>query len=364
MVDWLRFGADMEDLATQTLRTGKRVTGLSRPTVIQPYRGFVADGIAHVRARAMEQPIFDVQPGGLRIDATLAANLLRWVVLDIAGLKVSVTVAGNTVTTHSNADGFIVAKVPVEDIEPGWHEVLFHAEDQGREVTARGRVVLPDNSSKVGFITDIDDTILVTGMTEGLKAVQRTLLRDAYGRQPVPGTPSLYRGLARGTNPKHPESTFFYVSSGPWNLYDMLTQFLGVRGFPRGPIFLTDWRPGSPPSDSEGKLESNHKRARIRRILDAYPKLKFVLIGDSGERDEQIYSEFLESDPTRIRAAIIRDVTVEDAEVPDQGSSKTRKKSGLIRVRDSIQMAQVAHDLGLIDELTVEEVKAEIDARV
>ena len=140
--------------------------------VIQPYRGFVADGIAHVRARAMEKPIFDVKPGGLRLDATLAANLLRWVVLDVAGLKVSVTVAGNTVTTHSNADGFIVAKVPVEDIEPGRHEVLFHAEDQGREVTARGRVVLPDNSSKAGFGTDIDDTILVTEMTEGLKATQ------------------------------------------------------------------------------------------------------------------------------------------------------------------------------------------------
>ena len=39
MVDWLRFGADMEDLATQTLRTGKQVTGLLGPTVIQPYRG-------------------------------------------------------------------------------------------------------------------------------------------------------------------------------------------------------------------------------------------------------------------------------------------------------------------------------------
>ncbi len=354
----------MEDLATQTLRTGKRVTGLSRPTVIQPYQGFIADGVAHIRARAMEKPIFDIQPGGLRIDATLAANLLRWVVLDIAGLKVSVTVAGNTVTTHSNADGFIVAKVPVKDIEPGWHEVLFHAEDQGREVTARGRAVLPDSSSKVGFITDIDDTVLVTGMTEGLKATRRTLLRDAYGRQPVPGTPSLYRGLARGTNPKRPESTFFYVSSGPWNLYDMLTQFLGVRGFPRGPIFLTDWRPGSPPNDAEGKIESNHKRARIRRILDAYPKLDFVFIGDSGERDEQIYREFLESDPERIRVAFIRDVATDGFEATGESDSPDQDQPGLIRVRDSIQLAQAAHGLGLIDELTVEEVTAEIDARV
>ena len=93
MVDWLRFGADMEDLATQSLRTGKRVTGLLGPTIIQPYRGFVADGIANVRARVMEKPVFDTQPG-LRIDATLAGNLLRWVVLDMAGVEVTVTVAG------------------------------------------------------------------------------------------------------------------------------------------------------------------------------------------------------------------------------------------------------------------------------
>ena len=85
MVDWLRFGADMEDLATQTLRTGKQVTGLLGPTVIQPYRGFVENGIANVRARIMEQPVFDSEPGGLRIDATLAANLLRWIVLLVSG---------------------------------------------------------------------------------------------------------------------------------------------------------------------------------------------------------------------------------------------------------------------------------------
>lgn len=363
MVDWLRFGADMEDLATQTLRTGKRVTGLLRPTVIQPYRGFVADGVAHVRARVMEQPVFDAEPGGLRVDATLAANLLRWVVLDIAGCEVTVTVAGNSVTVNSNENGFVIAKVPVDDMKPGWHEVRFSAVDEGQEVTAVGRVVLPDPASRVGYITDIDDTILSTGMTEGLKALQRTLLRDAQGRKPVPGTPSLYRGLARGADGNRPESTFFYVSSGPWNLYDMLIQFLGVRGFPRGPLFMTDWRPGFPTNDDEGKVESHHKQDRIRRILDAYPDLTFVLIGDSGERDREIYRQFLESDPDRIQVALIRDVYAKRDDAPeDDGSGPSHPK--LITVRDSIEMAEIVQEMGLIDELTVEEVKTEIDARL
>ncbi len=364
MVDWLQFGADMEDLATQTLRTGKRATGLLRPTVIQPYRGFVADGVAHVRARVMEEPVYDAAPRGLRIDATLAANLLRWIVLDIAGVEVKVTVEGHSVTATSNADGFVIAKVPVGDIEPGWHEVHFSAVDRGNEVTARGRVVLPDPASEIGIITDIDDTILATGITEGLKAVQRTLFRDAYGRKPVPGTPSFYRGLARGANGNRPESTCFYVSAGPWNLYDMLTQFLGVRGFPRGPMFLLDWRPSAPVGDADNKLESHHKRARIRRILDAYPDLEFVLIGDSGERDPKVYQEFLDSDPDRIKVVLIRDVSAKPSDFDEKVSRDQIDTSKLVVVRDSVEMAKVAHALGLIDELTVEEVMTEIDARV
>lgn len=364
MVDWLRFGADMEDLATQALRTGKRVTGLLGPTVIQPYRGFVADGIAHTRARVMEKPIFDDVPGGLRIDATLAANLLRWVVLDIAGIEVTVTVGDHSVTVNSDENGFVTAKIPVGDIEPGWHSVHYSANDQGREVTARGRVVLPDAASQVGFITDIDDTILATGITEGMKAVQRTLLRDAYGRKPVPGTPSLYRGLARGTDSARPESTFFYVSAGPWNLYDMHAQFLGIRGFPRGPIFLKDWRPGFPSINDDAKQESSYKHARIRRILDAYPDLDFVLLGDSGEHDVQVYQDFLKSDPDRIRVAFIRDVTarkpIVDAEDPQDLPDTSRP----VVVRDSIELAKIARRLGLIDSLTVDEVITEIDARV
>ena len=369
MVDWLRFGADMEDLATQTLRTGKQVTGLLRPTVIQPYRGFVANGVANIRARVMEQPVFDATPKGLRIDATLAANLLRWVVLDIAGLEVTVTLGDRSTTVNSDENGFVIAKIPIEGkMQPGWHEVRFSAQDRGEEITASGRVVVPDPRSRIGFISDIDDTILTTGMTDGLKALQRTLLRDAGGRKPVPGTPSLYRGLARGAKGNRSESTFFYVSSGPWNLYDMLIQFLGVRGFPRGPIFLTDWRPGAPLSEEEQaqgeKLSVRHKRARIRRILDSYPDLTFVLLGDSGEHDPQVYQEFLESDPDRIKVALIRDVWAEPTELDDDSLKETLATSGLVTVRNSLEMARVVQQLGLIDEFTVDEVRTEIDARL
>ncbi len=367
MVDWVRLGADMEELATQTMRGAKRVTGMLRPMTIQPYRGFVVDGVANIRARVREEQRFEDAGEALRIDATLAANLLRWVVLDMPGVDVEITVGGNTVTATSNPDGFVIAKVPLPDAEPGWHTVTFRAADaDGSLVIAQGRVVVPDPSSQIAVISDIDDTILRTGMTEGLKAVQRTLLRDAHGRRAIPGTPSLYRGLARGTG-RRPEAMFFYVSSTPWNLYDMLVQFLALRGFPRGPLFLTDWRPGKQVEGGEEDMQyRGHKRARIRRLLDAYPELRFVLIGDSGEHDREIYAEFLRSDPDRIVAVFIREVRPTLAIGPrsnSDGSTPEVGEDGVMLCSDALQMAQAALGLGLVDDLTLEEVRIELGAR-
>jgi phosphatidate phosphatase APP1 len=153
------------------------------------------------------------------------------------------------------------------------------------------------------------------------------------------------------------------VSSSPWNLYDMLIQFLALRGFPRGPLFLTDWRPG-PLESGEGRENPGHKRARIRRILDAYPELVFVLIGDDGEADQQIYQEFLRSDPDRIQVAMVRSVD-------GAASRRARKVDGLpaqprkvLTCSDAEHMARLARHLDLTDDLTVDEVRTEMGARL
>jgi phosphatidate phosphatase APP1 len=363
MVDWVRLGADAEELATNALRGGKRLGGVLRPMMIQPYRGFVADGVAHVRARVLEKPRFEAAADGLRIDASIYANLMRWVVLDMPGVEVTVSMGAASTVATSDSDGFVVARLPVGGLDPGWHAVSFAATDQeGRPVSAAGRVVQPDPASQLAVISDIDDTILRTGMTEGLRSIRRTLLRDAHGRKPIPGTPSLYRGLARGMGGR-PESTFFYVSSSPWNLYDMLVQFLQMRGFPRGPLFLTDWRPG-PLSSGAGTENPGHKRARIRRLIDSYPELTFLLIGDDGEADPVIYQEFLRSDRDRVRAALVRSVTGEAGRRARRVNRVPPNPNKTLTCSDAEHMARVAHRLGLVDELTVEEVQTEMGARL
>ncbi len=357
-IDWLRVGADAEQLATRILQESQRRIGVQRPMTVRPYRGFVADGVAHVRARVQDEPRFEAAAESLSIDSTLAANLLRWVVLDRPGVTVDVSMRDVAQTAVSDQDGFVTVRLPVGDVEPGWHPVDLVAHDGEREVRAQGRVVQPDPASQIAVISDIDDTILRTGMTEGLRSIRRTLLRDAHGRKPIPGTPSLYRGLARGLG-RRPESTFFYVSAAPWNLYEVLTQFLAIRGFPRGPLFLTDWRPG--PGARGGIGKAGHKRARIRRLVDAYPDLRFLLLGDDGEADPQVYEQFLSSDPDRVVAALVRSVHGHATTLPP---GLPPEPHAVITSPDALHMAQVAERLGLIDGLTVEEVQTEMGARL
>jgi phosphatidate phosphatase APP1 len=117
---------------------------------------------------------------------------------------------------------------------------------------------------------------------------------------------ALQRGVeGRGYNP------IFYVSSSPWNIYDVLEDFLNVHGVPPGPLFLKDWSLGV-----LGK-HTDHKLGIIRKLLRTYPELPFVLIGDSGEQDPEIYHQAVREHPGRVRAIYIRDVTTggRDAEV-------------------------------------------------
>lgn len=363
MVDWVRLGADAEELATKALQSSKQVTGLLRPMSIRPYRGYVAHGVAYVRARVLEQPFLESAAEGLSLDAMLTANLMRWVVLDLPGVDVNVSMGEVSVTGRTNKDGFMTARLPVGDLEPGWHAVNYTAYDPqtGAPITSVGRVVRPDPAAKLAVITDIDDTILRTGMTEGLKSIQRTLLRDAHGRKPIAGMPSLYRGLARGQG-GHAEATFFYVSASPWNLYDMLVQFLAIRGFPRGPLFLTDWGPTDRYLHRSGSM---HKKHTIGRLMHAYPHTPFLLVGDTGQGDFDAYTDAARHFPGQVALIVL--LPVGDKENEEQ----LRERAAALRDEEDIpvhvvatvlEAAQLTFDAGLCDDLTLEEVQTELGA--
>jgi phosphatidate phosphatase APP1 len=128
------------------------------------------------------------------------------------------------------------------------------------------------------------------------------LLENALTRLPFPGVAAFYRALERGATGAE-ANPIFYVSSSPWNLYDMIDGFLAAQKIPPGPLLLRDWDLGR-----LNERHARHKGAVIREIFDTYPELPFLLVGDSGQEDPEIYTDLVREHPHRVKAVYIRNV--------------------------------------------------------
>jgi phosphatidate phosphatase APP1 len=183
-----------------------------------------------------------------------------------------------------------------------WHAVELELVHPAAGVRATGKVLVPPASARFGVISDIDDTVIVSGVARKVSMLVRLALSSARTRKPFKGVAAFYRALQAGGNP------FFYVSKSPWNLYEPLMEFFERQRLPMGPLLLRDY--GRHLIFARGKT---HKVVQIDRIFATYPELKFILIGDSGENDPEIYREVVRSHPDRVRAIYIRSVRLEAA---------------------------------------------------
>lgn len=182
-------------------------------------------------------------------------------------------------------------------------------------VQTQAQVLVPPPTAEFGVISDLDDTVFETKATNVLKMLARTLFNNAHSRLPFVGVAEFYQRLQRGRT-GCPDNPFFYVSSSPWNLYDMLDEFMGIHKLPPGPLLLRDLsisRPKTtPPPGVTGSaaIHFAHKLHEIDDLLTTYPALPFVLLGDSGQEDARIYREVVRRHPGRIKVIYIRDVQV------------------------------------------------------
>jgi len=281
--------------------------GTLRDTHVAAYRGYVSGGIAHIRIRVTEMPAVPDSTELVADPKVVRTNLRRFVALSFPGVRLRILFLNEQVDVVTDRHGYATAHLPAEGLAPGWHE--YHAvtipddPDETPHITT-GEVVLPDPDAPFAVISDIDDTVLRTGLTEGLVAVRQTLLGSAATRRAIPGMAALYRGMAAGFGTK-PAPSFYYLSTGPWNLYEVLTEFLELRGFPKGVLHLTDWGPQERYVMRSGK---EHKRLSLARAFAAYPKTKFILVGDSGQNDPLVYVEAAREHRHQVKAIVILDV--------------------------------------------------------
>jgi phosphatidate phosphatase APP1 len=255
--------------------------------IILPYLGYGTPQKLTIRGRVLEDEGF--RPAG---DADSRwRNLIEfWKRLESDEVPGARLRAGSSETV-TDSEGYF--RLELEgSFAAGWNEVELELLHPSPASTV-ARVLVPSDSAKFGLISDIDDTVVTSNVTRKTKLILTVALTNARTRKPFKGVAAFYRALHAGANP------LFYVSKSPWNLYAPIVEYLAVQGLPEGPVMLRDFGLFS---------DKNHKTKAIEDILLTYPALKFVLSGDSGEQDPEIYADIVRRFPDRIRAIYIRSV--------------------------------------------------------
>lgn len=299
-----------------------------------------ADGVV-VRGRVVDDPPPSEAVEGEGAVAAVRRMIRHFVTDELPGVPLRVTVGDAAVEAVTDDEGYFVARLQPdpETLEAPFTRGVVELAGEYRGLVGDHRatveVSVPVGEARFGVISDIDDTILETGVQRVGRMVRQTLTGSALTRTPFPGAPELYRDLAAHANP------VFYISSSPWNLHAFLDAFVRHRDFPRGPLLLRDLL------GSAGGREP--KSGRIDEVLALHPSLPFVLLGDSGEHDPEIYADAVRRHPGRILAVYIREVRLDphDGRVERVWDSMGDEVP-LVLVADSEAVRRHATGLGLL----------------
>ena len=341
--------------------------GRRDPLVIRAYRGYGTDTRVRVRGRVLED---EGIPAASERDSAwrnVLSTLRRLESDEVPGARVRVRIAGAVQELVTDAEGYFDTWIAPRDAlhaDVLWHEValeLLAPRDALRAApTAIGRALVPPATAKLGVISDLDDTVVQTGATDTRALLRSVFLANARTRLPFAGVATLYRALQEGAGGGQ-NNPVFYVSSSPWNLYDVLSDFLALRELPEGPIMLRDW--GLSERELLPTSHGSHKIEAIRDIVELYPTLPFVLIGDSGQEDPEIYREIVARYPSRILAIYIRNVTPDLARaerIRALAREVSDARSELLLATDSSEVAAHAVDRGWIDGAALERIIADV----
>lgn len=285
---------------------------------VVPYRSYGTYSHLYVKGR-----VLDNEPLKIFKDQSLYQTLKNtWKQFDsfeIPEAKMELVIPDKiNLQSQTDAEGYFLFEKTINESlsehasEEGWvNYQIFYREEIGEKTNLlenpfQGEFLVPQVDAEYGIISDIDDTILHTGVTSFLKwrLLKNSLLTNAYRRIPLKNAPGLYQKLHKGMSGKN-KNPMFYLSNSPWNLYEYLKLFLDHNKFPKGPILLRDFRT---PFDKTLRPEKPHKQKEITNILKTYPDLKFILIGDSGEHDASIYTDIAAQYSDRILAIYLRSV--------------------------------------------------------
>ncbi|WP_423917530.1 App1 family protein [Frigoribacterium sp. 2-23] len=324
----LHRAARVEDAVHRVRERRARKRGLL-PTIV-PYTGYGGPGWVRVLSRVLL-----TRTGAL--EGTDSSNVRGWrsfTSVPVEKAAVSVELGGVVHRVRADRGGVLDVRIEA-DLTPGWHLATLTTEGS-RPVEAPFFVIDPD--ARFGIVSDIDDTVMVTSLPRPLLAAWNTFVLNEHARRPVPGMAVLYERL----NASNPGCPVVYLSTGAWNVAPTLSRFLSRNLYPAGPLLLTDWGPTHDRWFRSGRL---HKQQSLERLAEEFPRLKWLLVGDDGQHDEELYGSFLAEHPENVAAVAIRQLSPSEA-VLAGGRSRADHASD-----DAIPWVAAPDGAGLWDQL-------------
>jgi phosphatidate phosphatase APP1 len=360
MKRWMTGTDEKIDRTTFNLR---RRLNLFKPVKIVTYRSYGTPNRLYLKGRVITDKGITSPEDHHTIWHNVVNMYKRFLTDEIPNARLGVHYQDQHYTITTDEEGYFVLNLAPETplvLDDIWHPIMVELTSspvnfkEGIQATAE--VLVPPPDAEYGVISDIDDTIVETGATNLLKMSGRTFLHNARTRLPFAGVSAFYNSLVLGRNGKR-NNPFFYVSSSPWNLYDMLVEYLDVQRIPAGPLLLRDFGLSRNKPTHSGHM--GHKLKEIENILITYPHLDFILIGDSGQEDPTIYREVVRRHPTRIMAIYIRDVKLKRrARIVEQISEELKGgKVEMLLVPETVTAAEHAALNGFIFTEAIPEIE-------
>ncbi len=320
------------------------------PVRIQPFFGYRSRDRLVLQARALRSGKLRFERGGRWL--AMRTMLAQFASREAAGVAVTleITLQNNAVQQHhavSDAEGYVHFELPLDPVwelpeHPAWEAVQLRWQNDQGEQSLTGHVLAPGQQSELAVISDIDDTIIETGITGGLRSLarnwRRVLAQWPDERIAVPGADVFYSALGGG-EPGGASTTpggmrlaathrpFFYVSSSPWNLFSYLVAFKRAKNLPLGPLMLRDW--GFNRATFGSGSHGDHKSSAITGILAMYPHLRFALIGDDTQGDLPAFAAAVAARPERIAAVFLRRISTDALSPEEEQAAATIRQAGV-----------------------------------
>ena len=281
-----------------------------------------------------------------------AIHLLRlFFVRPLADVPVQMNWYGTIFNTQTEYDGFFKFQWASHiATNAGWHPVtvICRANAETGVIKGDGQIFIP-HITQFGFISDIDDTIMVSHSMTRWKRMKEILFRNARSRTLFKQVSDHYRLLAQAhTTPEAP-NPFFYISSSEWNLYDYLREIFLHNNLPDGAFLLNQVKKWYQVTQT-GKTKHEGKIMRIVRVLDAFPNQRFILFGDNSQKDPEIYELLSQKYAAQIYAVYIRNVhTANTKNAIDKLREIENRGIHICLFKESEEAIQHSRDIGLLN---------------